>query len=115
MDITQHFVNNDAFKAYRTLIEQAQTRQRPAGRTHKHHILPRSIYGPDAPGNYVVLTIDEHIEAHRLLALCTTGEARTKMVTAFDMMKSNREYFLGDKSPCQRPPDWTLTRTPALK
>lgn len=34
---------------------------------HKHHILPRHVGGTDDPSNLVLLTIEEHAEAHRLL------------------------------------------------
>ena len=34
---------------------------------HKHHIIPRHVGGSNDPGNIVLLTIDEHAEAHRLL------------------------------------------------
>ena len=35
--------------------------------THKHHIIPRHMGGTDDPSNLVVLTIEEHAEAHRVL------------------------------------------------
>ena len=34
---------------------------------HKHHIIPRHAGGTDDPLNLVVLTIEEHAEAHRKL------------------------------------------------
>lgn len=34
---------------------------------HKHHIIPRHMGGTDDPTNIVVLTVEEHAEAHRLL------------------------------------------------
>lgn len=34
---------------------------------HKHHIIPRHAGGSDDPSNIVLLTIEEHAEAHRLL------------------------------------------------
>jgi len=34
---------------------------------HKHHIIPRHMGGTDDPSNIVVLTVEEHAEAHRLL------------------------------------------------
>lgn len=35
--------------------------------THKHHIIPKHAGGTDDPSNIVVLTIEEHAEAHRKL------------------------------------------------
>ena len=34
---------------------------------HRHHIVPRHIGGTDDPSNIVLLTIEEHAEAHRIL------------------------------------------------
>jgi hypothetical protein len=34
-----------------------------------HHIIPRCLGGTDDPSNLIELTYDEHVEAHRLLAL----------------------------------------------
>jgi len=35
--------------------------------THKHHIIPRHAGGTDDPSNLVVLTIEEHAQAHLYL------------------------------------------------
>lgn len=34
---------------------------------HKHHIIPKHMGGTDDPSNLVLLTIEQHAEAHRLL------------------------------------------------
>ena len=34
---------------------------------HKHHIIPKHAGGNDTPDNLVLLTIEEHAEAHRIL------------------------------------------------
>jgi hypothetical protein len=34
---------------------------------HKHHIIPRHMGGSDDPANLILLTIEEHAEAHRIL------------------------------------------------
>jgi hypothetical protein len=35
--------------------------------SHKHHIVPKHMGGSDDPSNLVVLSVEEHAEAHRLL------------------------------------------------
>jgi len=34
---------------------------------HQHHIIPRHVGGSDDPNNLVLLSVEEHAEAHRLL------------------------------------------------
>lgn len=34
---------------------------------HKHHIIPKHMGGSDEPSNLVLLTVEEHAEAHRVL------------------------------------------------
>lgn len=34
---------------------------------HRHHVIPKHAGGTDHPNNIVLLTIEEHAEAHRLL------------------------------------------------
>jgi hypothetical protein len=34
---------------------------------HKHHIVPRHVGGTDDPSNLILLTVEEHAEAHRKL------------------------------------------------
>ena len=34
---------------------------------HKHHIIPKHMGGSDEPSNLILLTVEEHAEAHRLL------------------------------------------------
>ena len=34
---------------------------------HKHHIIPKHAGGTDDPSNLIILTIDEHAEAHKIL------------------------------------------------
>ena len=56
-------------KHYTSLINKALNRRPQAGTYYeRHHILPRSLGGTDAPGNTVFLTIREHFIAHLLLA-----------------------------------------------
>jgi len=38
--------------------------------THKHHIIPKHRFGSDEPFNIILLTTEEHIEAHKLLYSC---------------------------------------------
>lgn len=52
---------------YNKLIDRAKNREKPAGYTEKHHIIPRCLDGTDEATNIVVLTGAEHYTAHLLL------------------------------------------------
>jgi hypothetical protein len=53
---------------YESLVAKARERKRPDGYVERHHIVPRSLGGDDAPDNLVWLTAREHFVAHVLLA-----------------------------------------------
>lgn len=48
----------------------------------KHHIVPRSLGGPNGKDNLVVLTPREHCLAHMLLSRMFVGESKAKMCYA---------------------------------
>jgi len=56
------FKDNKYSRWYRSIIAQAQEKvnSRLTGRFEKHHILPKSMGGSDAPENLVKLTPREH-------------------------------------------------------
>lgn len=48
----------------------------------RHHIIPKSLGGPNEPDNLVYLTAKEHYIAHRLLTKFKVGLERFKMIYA---------------------------------
>ena len=52
---------------YQQLIQRARDRVQPSEYYEQHHIIPRSLNGPDSPDNIVKLTVKEHRFAHILL------------------------------------------------
>lgn len=54
-------------KIYFSIIANAAGRK-PSIIYDKHHIIPKSLGGPDLETNWIYLTPKEHIVAHRLLA-----------------------------------------------
>jgi hypothetical protein len=57
------------------------------GYSEKHHIIPKSLGGSDAPENIVRLSAREHYICHLLLTkIHPVGESHFKMVRAFLMM-----------------------------
>ena len=54
-------------RIYNQLITKARNRVCPDGYHEEHHIIPRSLNGPDSPDNIVKLTVKEHRFAHILL------------------------------------------------
>jgi len=60
-------LNDPVFKQYRDFLN-GYTLPKDSNLTHKHHIIPRSLGGNNRKENLIRLTIEDHIEAHRLLA-----------------------------------------------
>jgi len=77
------FVNNKYQMWYASIIAQAQDRPlKESTYYERHHILPKSLGGPDAKWNMVKLTGKEHFIVHKLLTKFTQGPAYHKMVHA---------------------------------
>lgn len=81
------FIHNKYTKIYFSIISRAKSRV-DVPSTHKelHHIVPRSLGGGDATENLVYLTPREHYISHALLPKMVIGDARYKMLCAFNMM-----------------------------
>ena len=62
-------------------------------RYETHHILPQSLGGSDEPENLVRLSGHDHAWCHWLLTKMTTGEDRSKMIYAFNMMGVSGEHM----------------------
>ena len=94
------FINNKYKSWYDYIIQKAKVRNL-SGYREKHHILPRCLGGKDTKTNLVKLTAREHFIVHMLLCKFTKGQARIKMLYAFNFMSvvrnKNRDYKINSK------------------
>lgn len=79
---------------YDELMDRAGRRTIPSCYTERHHIVPKSLGGPDDLPNLVTLTYREHFIAHWLL---------TKFKTGGDLRKMQRALFAMTLSASGRP------------
>jgi len=79
------------FKHYILLIKTRQQKNRVKGSEYfeAHHILPKSLGGPNNKANLVLLTPREHFLAHVLLVKFCTGTSKSKMAYALMKMVQN--------------------------
>jgi hypothetical protein len=87
---TEIFLENKYSDWYYNIIDNAknQYRKKRAGiYFEKHHIIPRSLDGNNNK-NLILLTAKEHYICHLLLTKMTIGNARIKMLHAFDNLSS---------------------------
>lgn len=77
---------------YDSLINYArsESRTKKDGYFENHHVLPRSLGGPDSKDNKVLLTAREHFVAHLLLTKMYEGTDRSKMVWALHRLTFSR-------------------------
>jgi hypothetical protein len=73
------FKDNKYTKVYNKIIANAISRQwkKQLGR-ERHHIIPRSLGGPNTKENLVYLSCREHAICHWLLVKMTEGKHITK-------------------------------------
>lgn len=94
------FINNKYKSWYDSIIQKAKVKNL-SGYKEKHHILPRCLGGKDIKKNLVKLTAREHFIVHMLLCKFTLGQARIKMLYAFNFMSvvrnKNRDYKINSK------------------
>lgn len=77
------FIENKYSNCYYNIINRAKSRQIDSlGYIEKHHIIPKSLGGTNAPENLVQLTAKEHFICHLLLPKMTTGDQKRKMIHA---------------------------------
>jgi hypothetical protein len=86
------FINNKYKSWYDSIIQKAKVRNL-SGYKEKHHILPRCLSGKDNKENLVELTAREHFIVHMLLCKFTKGQARIKMLYAFNFMSVVRNKY----------------------
>lgn len=65
-----------------SIITNAQRRDKPNIYTENHHIIHKSLGGPNDKTNIVVLTAKEHFICHLLLTKMVDGDYKKKMVYA---------------------------------
>ena len=81
----------DYQKIYDNLMKK-RLENPPTGKFERHHIVPKSLGGPDTKDNLVKLTLREHYIAHLLLCRIHRGTRNYySMVRAFHMMKAGRD------------------------
>ena len=86
------FINNKYKSWYNSIIQKANNRTISTYK-EKHHILPRCLDGKDNQENLVELTAREHFIVHMLLCKFTKGQARIKMLYAFNFMSVVRSKY----------------------
>ena len=64
----------------------------PEGYSERHHIIPKSLGGPNTKDNMVRLTAREHFIAHVLLTKMFIGEAKRKMTFALHLMQRGKGH-----------------------
>lgn len=76
------YLSNKYTQWYYDIIDYAKNRPAMQGYFESHHIVPRSLGGPNTKDNLVNLTAREHYIAHLLLIRITQGNAYIKMMHA---------------------------------
>lgn len=79
---------------YHQLIERAKSRLLVSD-YETHHILPKSLGGPNTKDNLVKLTLREHFVAHLLLTKMYQGTAKRKMYFAFYRLSNRHKITNG--------------------
>lgn len=93
-------ISNKYSKWYIAIISRAKSRKKLTGYTEKHHIIPRCLGGNNRQHNIAILTSREHFICHILLAKCTSGDTRTKMVKAAMCMRrspTNQKRYVNSR------------------
>lgn len=89
---TEIFLENKYSKWYYGIINAATKQERSKGLDYyeHHHIIPRSLNGPNSTENLVLLTAKEHYICHCLLIKMVIGEDKRKMVFAVHKMQFSK-------------------------
>lgn len=89
-------------KLYQQLIDEALKRQRPAGYSELHHIVPRCRGGGDEPENLVRLTGREHFIAHRLLSKSYPDDRKLLFALGAMLRKGERKLTSRQFEVCRK-------------
>ncbi len=90
---------NESYKEYYRVIEEAQSLGRVKIKDRgcedyeyfeSHHIIPKSLGGSDSYRNLVLLTPEEHYICHSLLPDFCEGEAKVKMMYAWNRCNNSK-------------------------
>ena len=87
---------------YNEIINNAINSNRVKGNIYyeNHHITPKSMGGSNSNNNLVLLTAREHFICHYLLTKFTTGNAKNKMIYAFNIMAisgNNQQRYINSR------------------
>lgn len=86
------YLQNKYTKWYNHIIFSARNRTL-TDYSEIHHIIPKSLGGPDHTDNLVRLTAREHFICHWLLTKMVVGKDKAKMLNAAFMMATNENPF----------------------
>jgi hypothetical protein len=87
------FKENKYSQIYYSIIKRAKSREK-IGYTESHHIIPKSLEGPNDPTNLVDLTAREHYICHLLLTKFTEGIAYQKMSYALHRITNRKAHHI---------------------
>ncbi len=79
------------YNEYYRIIEEAKTKDRLKSDNEyfeRHHIIPKALGGTNSWRNLVLLTPEEHYICHSLLPWFCEGEAKAKMVYAWNVLNN---------------------------
>jgi hypothetical protein len=90
MKVFEIFNDTKYAKAYKSLVDKARDRE-TEGYVERHHVIPKSLGGPNTKDNLVKLTPREHFVAHLLLHKAVEQVPhQKKMASALNRMLSNK-------------------------
>lgn len=73
------FLTNAYSEEYYKIINDRKIQHKDSVYCEKHHIIPKSLGGPNNRDNLVYLSAKDHFRCHQLLVQFTEGEAKSKM------------------------------------
>jgi len=85
------FLSNKYARWYHALVDKRRS-EMFSGYGEWHHVIPKSLGGPNTKANLVRLTAREHFVAHMLLTRMTEGANRRKMLYALKRTVSSKTH-----------------------